>query len=219
MVAWKAYQLSLIIAAVAQWAMNVALTANPIGIIIVAIGALVAAVIWMIMNWKTVVAWLKIGWDWLVKTFDAVKGLSIIFGGLIFPIVIIIELVRNLIQYWSYITEAFKAEGILGGLIAIGKVILTSILAPIESLFNLLAKLPGVGSFFKGLGEGIGNFREGLIKEGQAPINQADRMSYSKNETINKGEVTIKDTTGKAESKNIPKGNNYNIKLVKSGAF
>ena len=43
----------------AQWALNVALTANPIGIIIVAIGALIAIGVALWMNWDSVCAWCK----------------------------------------------------------------------------------------------------------------------------------------------------------------
>lgn len=47
------------IAAIAQWAMNSALLANPITWIIVGITALVAAIIWLIMNWQSVVDFLS----------------------------------------------------------------------------------------------------------------------------------------------------------------
>ena len=43
----------------AQWALNVAMTANPVGIIIVAIGALIAIGVALWMNWDSVCAWCK----------------------------------------------------------------------------------------------------------------------------------------------------------------
>ena len=54
--AWNVVQL---ICTAAQWAWNVALTANPIGIIIVAIGALIAIGVALWMNWDSVCAWCK----------------------------------------------------------------------------------------------------------------------------------------------------------------
>lgn len=48
----------LTIAAIAQWAMNSALLANPITWIILGITALVAAIIWLILNWQGVVDFL-----------------------------------------------------------------------------------------------------------------------------------------------------------------
>ncbi|TDB71805.1 hypothetical protein E1211_15215 [Micromonospora sp. 15K316] len=66
------------IATAAQWAWNVAMSANPIGIVIVAIGALVGAIIWIATQttwfqdlWGAI--WGKIGepvkaaWDWIKK--------------------------------------------------------------------------------------------------------------------------------------------------------
>ncbi|WP_017972529.1 hypothetical protein [Actinopolyspora halophila] len=61
-----------------QWALNVAMNANPIGIIITAVAALVAAFIWAWQNfegfrqfWKTLWAGIKTAfsavWDWLVS--------------------------------------------------------------------------------------------------------------------------------------------------------
>lgn len=53
------------IATAAQWLWNAALTANPIGIVVVAIGALVAAVLWAYNN----VDWFKTGIDALGQAF------------------------------------------------------------------------------------------------------------------------------------------------------
>lgn len=47
------------ICTVAQWALNVAMTANPVGVIIVAIGALIAIGVALWMNWDSVCAWCK----------------------------------------------------------------------------------------------------------------------------------------------------------------
>lgn len=47
----------------AQWALNVAMNANPIGIIITAIAALTAGVIWLVKNWEQVVVWMKKVWE------------------------------------------------------------------------------------------------------------------------------------------------------------
>ena len=71
----------------AQWLFNAALTANPIGIVIVAIGALVAAGIWMYKNWEKVTAFFGAAWQklkgWFVS-FSPVgwmmKGMNALFG-------------------------------------------------------------------------------------------------------------------------------------------
>ena len=51
----------------AQWLLNAALTANPIGLIIVAIGLLVGAIIWLVQNWDEVIAWIVEVWQGFVS--------------------------------------------------------------------------------------------------------------------------------------------------------
>jgi TP901 family phage tail tape measure protein len=61
--AWKSYKLALIVAATAQMIMNGALTTNPIGLVVVAIGVLVAAIVWLCNNWDMVSGWITFVWD------------------------------------------------------------------------------------------------------------------------------------------------------------
>ena len=56
----------------AQWLLNAALTANPIGLIIVAIGLLVGAIIWLVQNWDEVIAWIVEVWQGFVTWFGEV---------------------------------------------------------------------------------------------------------------------------------------------------
>lgn len=79
--AFVANQVALIAASVAtkaataaQWLLNAALTANPIGIVIVAVGALVAAIIWMVKNWDKVIAKIKEAWEWVKNFFSGTKA-------------------------------------------------------------------------------------------------------------------------------------------------
>lgn len=63
---------------VAQWALNAALTANPIGIVIVGIGLLIGAIILLVQNWDTVVAWITEVWGgfigWITAGLNAFVG-------------------------------------------------------------------------------------------------------------------------------------------------
>jgi phage-related minor tail protein len=92
-----ATRLPLILATAAQWALNAALTANPIGLVVVAIGALVGALVWLYQNNETVrrvvdavwagiqtaigavVDWLVgTAWPWIQKVWNGIKvGLEV----------------------------------------------------------------------------------------------------------------------------------------------
>lgn len=77
------------IAAAGQWLWNVALSANPIGLVVVAIAALVAGLVWFFTQtevgrqaWASFTAWLGEAWNGLVTTATAVfQGLGEFFAG------------------------------------------------------------------------------------------------------------------------------------------
>lgn len=60
----------------AQWALNVAMTANPIGIIVVAIGVLIGMIALLVIKWDDFVAYWGRCIDWLCNMVDS--GLGII---------------------------------------------------------------------------------------------------------------------------------------------
>jgi phage-related protein len=71
LVLWKAWT-------IAQWAVNAAMDANPITLIVIAIAALVAATVLIVTHWQQVKAVLEVVWNWIKDTataiFNAVKG-------------------------------------------------------------------------------------------------------------------------------------------------
>lgn len=125
----------------AQWLLNAALSANPIGLIIIGVIALIAVVVLIINKWD----------EWGA-------ALSIFLG----PLGMIISLIQSFRRNWDMIKEAFASEGILGGLKAIGKVILDSLLMPVEQLLSLIAKIPGMGDLAGGWADSIHEFRASL---------------------------------------------------------
>jgi hypothetical protein len=50
----KAWALATKIATAVQWALNIAMNANPIGLIITGIGLLIGAIVWLTVNWEKV---------------------------------------------------------------------------------------------------------------------------------------------------------------------
>lgn len=69
------FQSGASLATVAQWALNAAMTANPIGLIIVGIGALIAGIVLLYKNWDKVMSFF--GW----AANGAAEGIKIAFGG------------------------------------------------------------------------------------------------------------------------------------------
>jgi len=87
--------------AAVQWLVNAALTANPIGLIIVGIGVLIGAIVLMVTHWKTVVNWLKQAWTWYSNLGDKVKILIAIF-------VPFIGMPALIISKWGVISKFFQ---------------------------------------------------------------------------------------------------------------
>ena len=106
----------------AQWLLNAALTANPIGLIIVAIAALVAMV---------VVA---------IKHYDKWGAALLQFMG---PVGWVINLFKSLYDHWESIKKAFQTEGIIGGLKRLGWVVLDALLKPFQQILEVVDKITG----------------------------------------------------------------------------
>lgn len=89
-----------------QWALNIAMTANPIGIIIVAIGLLIAAIGWVVMNWQNLIAGIKEGvskiWNWFSGLLDNPFFAAI--GTIFLPFITIPALI---IKHWEPIKKFF----------------------------------------------------------------------------------------------------------------
>lgn len=67
----KAIAIAVKIYTAVQWLLNIAISANPIGLIIIGIAALIAGITLLILNWEKVVAFLKNVWN---KVVDFVVG-------------------------------------------------------------------------------------------------------------------------------------------------
>lgn len=97
----------------AQWAWNAAVSANPLGIIIIAIIAIVAAIIWLWNNWDQVSAWISAAWEavtaWIGDAWDAVIAWIVSAWE---------SAVGWVIDAWDTVGDAFQAVGDwIGGII------------------------------------------------------------------------------------------------------
>lgn len=129
----------------ATWLWNIAMAANPVGLIVLGISALVAIV---------VIA---------IKKYDEWGATLLLFLG---PIGRVISAFVLIYKHWDSIKKAFQTEGIIGGLKRLGIVLLDVILQPIEQLLGLLSHLPGsLGDAAKEMQNGLHQFRDkkGLV--------------------------------------------------------
>lgn len=155
---------------IAQWNLNAAMDANPIGAIIVAIVALIAMVTAIIVYYD----------DW---------GASITF--LLGPLGFLINLVMSFIKHWDSITAAFEKGGIVGGIKRIGLVLLDALLYPVEQLLGLLAKIPGLGGLAGGGAKWINEMRHKLELDENDPKKEKEK----KPKTTNPEDKKLKDPT------------------------
>ena len=232
--AFMIYKTVLLAAAVVQAIMNVIMLANPIGLIIIAIGILIGLVIIIVTHWKKIVAWLKkvwdavvqvakAIWDWLVKAFKGAvewtKKVGQKFTFFLGPAGAIVSILIEIAKQWDKIVGKFKSGDILGGILAIGGAILSGILAPVQGLLELLSKIPGVGDLAKGGAEKIAEFRSFLTGEEKTPVSPAERSATIREQKTSSGELVIRDETGKAQYKNIKGSPGYKIRLQTSSGF
>jgi len=147
---------------IAQYALNLAMSLNPIGLIVIGIASLIAGVILVIRHFDE---------------FGAVLSfLSVPFG-------LIIGLIQSLRRNWDGIVDAFSGGGILAGLKKIGTVILDVLLMPIQQLLELIAKIPGMGDIAGGGAKWIKNFRKDLglvVPENTKKVVKDNQLKFEK---------------------------------------
>lgn len=216
---------------------NVLLTANPVGVIIVAIAALVAIIIVCVKHWDDITAAMAKGWDWIKKNQEAVLGIISVFSG---PFAVVISVVREFWNEWDRITQAFKNGGIVSGLKQIGATILSALLAPLQGVFELLGKIPGVGKHFKDFATNIDAFREQIkgidepsvdMSTGKAgtaldsmqpsvvPVSSAQQAAYySRKDNYEHAEISVRAEQGtQARVSKAPKSPVFNLAV--SGSY
>lgn len=125
----------------AQIAWNIAMSANPIGLIVVGIAALIGFI------------------ALAINKFESFGSAMLIILG---PIGMIINAFMILKSYWSSIVEAFSVNGILGGLKMIGVAIIDMLLYPIQQLLDLISYIPGLGSIAGAGRDMINGLRESI---------------------------------------------------------
>lgn len=179
------------IAGITQLIFNAILTANPIGIIVVAIGLLIAGIALLIIYWDKV----KVAVDNFSNT--TIGALL----GIIFPFTRILELISFVQDRWQGLKKAFEG-GFGNGLMAVGKMLLNFVLKPIETILAVIAKATGADWAKDALGT-ISEFRKGLdnglIDESKVVNKDATltEKQYSEKKTTQNVQIEIKDPLGR----------------------
>ena len=135
---------------IATWAMNTALLANPITWIVLAIVALIAALVLLVMNWDTVVAWISEVWAGFIGWFTGVMD--------------------GFIAWWNGMWEGFASwvtqvwEGFIGFITGVWSGFvswLQSVGDGIASWWNGL--WAGIGAWIQSVWEGIVSWVTGVV--------------------------------------------------------
>lgn len=227
----------------AQAALNVVMNANPIGLIITAVAALGFGIYELIKHWDSVSAAMSIAWEWiknigsiiwegLLIAFDKVKSFLLEFSPLIYallgPVGVLVNMIVEIARNFENIKQAFSEGGFIAGIKTIGGTILSAVLAPIQQIFELLSKIPGVGSFFSDKAGGLADFRAkaltGFGSVGNnsvtAPVTQGERTAYTMNETVTEDHVKIDVALDKGLKGSVTgTAPNTSLNLVRSGSF
>lgn len=187
-VAWKAALLAtrgvmLAVSAVtkawaaAQWLLNAAMSANPIGLVVIAIAGLIAAGAWLVQNWDGIAAWWNDLWDgiaaWAGKKWAAIVGIitgawdAVVSGIKGFGA----SLLSGLQSVWDTVGNAAGAawEGIvglvsgawaaiIGGLSAFG----TSLLDGVTAAWNAVLEFFGGLNLFESGAKLLSTFVDGI---------------------------------------------------------
>lgn len=126
------------VATAAQWLWNAALSANPIGIVIAAIVALVGLIIVLTGKWQKVTAAVD-------GFFERIRNMKGIGGAILKTLVAPLEFVWNSIRGIFDTINAFKVGGFIAGIKMLGLSILQMIAAPIQAILESLSWIPGMG--------------------------------------------------------------------------
>ena len=235
-IAWGVYKGVMI-------AVNLIMMANPANLILVGIMALITGIVMLIRNWDSVCEamakvweWMKniasIIWEGLLVAFDKVKSFFLEFrpliSALLGPVGMLVNMIVEVVENFDNIKKAFSEGGFIAGIKTIGGTIISAVLAPIQKLFELLSKIPGVGSYFSDKASGLADFRaKALTGFGSignnpvtAPVTQGERTAYSVTENNNNTSTEVTVTLDKG-LKGTASGNapNVTVQSVSSASW
>ncbi len=173
----------------AMAALNAMMLANPIGLIIIGIAALIALIIVIINKWN----------EWGA-------AVSLFLG----PIGLVISMIQSFRRNWAMIEESFKTGGILAGFKAIGVTIFDAILMPLQQVMKIIGNVTGF-QWAKTAEKGLDKFRANMgvttteDENGHHLLNPKEaeqKALVQKMEQVNhaKVDINVKDPTGRTSA-------------------
>lgn len=191
----------------ATWLFSAALWATGIPEIVIGVIALGVGIYLLCTRFKQIVAWFKeMGTTAKIVTI----ALAVLFAPVILalaPFILIGYAIKKIIQYWGGLSKAFESGGFLKGIKAVGKAILSIILAPIQLIIGLISKITGA-NWAKQATKGIEDFRTGvdtqltLKGEGKSAVNKdaaaITQRKITENTSTQNATLTINDNTGRS---------------------
>lgn len=186
----------------AQWLWNAALAANPIGLVIIAIAAM-------------------LGWVYLcVKAYDTWGAAGTLLMSSFGTMISFLVQIRD---HWKNITAAFKGNGFIAGIFEIGKAISDAILTPIRQVYELINKVTGF-KWAANMAARIGNVQD--VVNSRVPQQQPKELVNAKEESQQdmmqkmfsswSGSIDINNKTGFPAS---AKSNNGGVKFSMGSTF
>jgi len=187
-IALNAYKTVAAVATAAQLAWNAAMTANPIGLIIAAIAAVIGVVALLVKHWDALKAKFTAAPAW-------VKALAAPFIFMAAPLLIVVNLIRKLIDNWNGIKRAFSEGGFVEGLKKLGGVILSALIDPMVFFLKMLAKIPGLGGAISPIIASVEDFQKRIEgnEEGApvAPVNTQATQNQVQSEIVEKQQQNV----------------------------
>lgn len=174
----------------AQWLLNVALNANPIGLVVAAVALLAGAALWLVQNWERVSEWWKGLWEgvatWAENAWESVLASVSAFG---------ISLVEAIRGAWESVTAFFSEFSLFDSGAKLLSTFVDGIksmaMAPVEAISGVLSKVREYLPFsdahlgplsqltlsgermMSTLAEGVGKGEAGLVSRMAASLEKA----------------------------------------------
>ena len=146
----------------------VSIATSPVTLIVVALGALIYALVNVLKYWDE--------WGKYVVLICP-------------PLALVMNLIQSIKRHWDSIVDGFTNGGILEGIKRIGLTILDAVLAPVENLLEMLAKIPGLGGIADWVRGGVSALREKI--NNALPEPKAEPYDRSKDPMVKEVDATL----------------------------